>query len=120
MLGKRAVSGKVMPQRKSIPDKVRPDRSKISISDEAEVGFWTKHLGVTRDELLRAIEKVGNSAASVRKQLEDKSRQDSSQPGPSQPNSSQPNSSQPNALQRPRGNRGAAGSRTMAPRTGKK
>src|ERR1700747_1160498 len=29
----------------------------------------TRHLGVTKDELVRAIERVGNSAASVRKQL---------------------------------------------------
>jgi Protein of unknown function (DUF3606) len=46
-----------------------PDRSKIAMHVASEVKCWTKHLGVTRDELQRAIEKVGNSAASVRKQL---------------------------------------------------
>jgi hypothetical protein len=29
----------------------------------------TRHFGVTKDELVRAIERVGNSAAAVRKQL---------------------------------------------------
>ena len=29
----------------------------------------TRHFGVTKDELTRAIERVGNSAAAVRKQL---------------------------------------------------
>jgi len=32
-------------------------------------GSWTRHLGVTQQELARAIERVGNSAATVRKQL---------------------------------------------------
>ena len=30
---------------------------------------WTKHLGVSRDGLQRAVDKVGNSAATVRKEL---------------------------------------------------
>jgi hypothetical protein len=30
---------------------------------------WTRHFGVTKDELTRAIERLGNSAAAVRKQL---------------------------------------------------
>jgi hypothetical protein len=34
-----------------------------------EVHYWTRHLRVSRDELQRAIEKVGNSAAAVRKEL---------------------------------------------------
>jgi len=45
-----------------------PDRSKISMENEAEVKYWSKHLGITR-ERLQSIEKVGNSAASVRKEL---------------------------------------------------
>lgn len=46
-----------------------PDRSKIIIEDEDHVKYWTRHFGVTEDELARAIERVGNSAAAVRKQL---------------------------------------------------
>jgi hypothetical protein len=48
----------------------QPDRSKINMSEDYEVKYWTRELGVTRQELERAIEKVGNSAAAVRKQLD--------------------------------------------------
>ena len=50
-------------------NKISPDRSKIVIEREDHVKYWTRHLGVTKDELARAIETVGNSAAAVRKQL---------------------------------------------------
>jgi hypothetical protein len=43
----------------------QPDRSKINMG-HYEVKYWTKELGVTRDELQQAIDKVGNSAAAVR------------------------------------------------------
>ena len=46
-----------------------PDRSKISMENEAEVRYWTKHLGITRKRLHSIVERVGNSAASVRKEL---------------------------------------------------
>jgi hypothetical protein len=45
------------------------DRSKINMHEDFEVKYWTKALGVSRDELQRAVDKVGNSAAAVRKQL---------------------------------------------------
>lgn len=45
-------------------------RSHIAIEDEVETKYWIKHLGVTRDELQRVVDKVGNSAAAVRKELE--------------------------------------------------
>ena len=48
---------------------VRPDRSRINLSEDDEVRHWTKHLGVSREELERAANKVGNSAAAVRKEL---------------------------------------------------
>jgi Protein of unknown function (DUF3606) len=48
---------------------VTPDRSKIIIERENHVKYWTRHFGVTKDELTRAIERVGNSAAAVRKEL---------------------------------------------------
>ena len=47
-----------------------PDRSKISMTEDHEVRYWTKHLGVSKEELQRAIDKVGNSAATVRKELQ--------------------------------------------------
>jgi hypothetical protein len=45
------------------------DRSKIAMHEEHEVKYWTKHLGVSKDQLQRAVDKVGNSAAAVRKEL---------------------------------------------------
>jgi predicted RNA-binding protein YlqC (UPF0109 family) len=47
----------------------QPDRSKINMSEDYEVRYWIKHLNVTAEELRRVIEKVGNSAAAVRKEL---------------------------------------------------
>jgi predicted RNA-binding protein YlqC (UPF0109 family) len=45
------------------------DRGKISLEHDDDIKHWTRHLGVTKEELLRAIERVGNSAATVRKEL---------------------------------------------------
>jgi hypothetical protein len=45
------------------------DRSHIAIGQSHEVQYWTRHLGVSQEELRRAIEKVGTSAAAVRKEL---------------------------------------------------
>jgi hypothetical protein len=47
----------------------QPDRSKIDMSDDSEVRYWTKHLGISREELQRVVDKVGNAAAAVRKQI---------------------------------------------------
>jgi 3-oxoacyl-[acyl-carrier-protein] synthase III len=47
----------------------QPDRSKINMGEDYEVKYWAKELGVTRDELQRVVDKVGNSAAAVRKEL---------------------------------------------------
>jgi hypothetical protein len=48
----------------------QPDRSKIAMNKALEVRYWTKHLGISREELQRAVDKVGNSAAAVKKELE--------------------------------------------------
>jgi hypothetical protein len=47
----------------------QPDRNLINMNEDYEVKYWSKHLGVSRDELHRAVEKVGNAAAAVRKHL---------------------------------------------------
>jgi hypothetical protein len=47
----------------------QPDRSKINMHEDYEVKYWAKELGVTRDELQRIVNRVGNSAAAVRKEL---------------------------------------------------
>jgi hypothetical protein len=44
------------------------ERSKINMHEDYEVKYWTKQLGVSRDELEKAVDKVGNSAAAVRKE----------------------------------------------------
>ena len=45
------------------------DASRISLSEPWEVEYWTRTLGVTRDELETAVKAVGNSAAAVRRHL---------------------------------------------------
>jgi hypothetical protein len=37
--------------------------------EDYEVRHWIKALGVTKEELQKAVDKVGNSAAAVRKEL---------------------------------------------------
>lgn len=47
----------------------QPDRSKINMDEACEVKSWTHALGVSREELQQAVDKVGNSATAVRKEL---------------------------------------------------
>jgi uncharacterized protein DUF3606 len=49
--------------------KIPPLRNLIAMDEELEVKYWTKHLGVSREELQRVVNKVGNSATTVRKEL---------------------------------------------------
>ncbi|WP_029081089.1 DUF3606 domain-containing protein [Bradyrhizobium sp. th.b2] len=56
-----------------LTQKVQFDRAKINLRDPQQVKCWTHELGVSTDELRMAIEKVGDSAATVRKELETKS-----------------------------------------------
>jgi hypothetical protein len=49
--------------------KAQPDRSKINMHDPHEVKYWAHGLSVSRQELQKAVDKVGNSAAAVRKEL---------------------------------------------------
>ena len=46
------------------------DRSKINMHEPHEVKYWTKELGVNKEQLQKLVDKVGNSAAAVRKELE--------------------------------------------------
>lgn len=45
------------------------DRSRISLTEAHEVRYWTEALGVDFDELKRVVDKVGNSADAVRREL---------------------------------------------------
>jgi hypothetical protein len=48
---------------------VKPDSSKINMQSDDEVIYWCKHLGVSPSQLQKIIEKVGNSARAVEKEL---------------------------------------------------
>ena len=43
-----------------------PDRSKIDVDDAKQLKYWLKSLGVSKEDLLDAIDRVGNAAAAVR------------------------------------------------------
>lgn len=47
-----------------------PDRSKIEIDNARQAKSWAHTLGVTKEELRCVIDKVGNSAALVRREIE--------------------------------------------------
>jgi Protein of unknown function (DUF3606) len=52
------------------PSKRGPqDRSRISISEEPEVRYWSQKFGVSSEQLKAAVKKVGNSAERVEKEL---------------------------------------------------
>jgi 3-oxoacyl-[acyl-carrier-protein] synthase III len=53
----------------NLTKKDQRDRSKINMHEDFEVKYWTKELGVPKDDLQKAVDKVGNSAAAVRKEL---------------------------------------------------
>ena len=46
-----------------------PDRDRINMSEDYEVGDWTESLGVSRGRLQEAVDAVGSSADKVRKYL---------------------------------------------------
>lgn len=46
-----------------------PDRSRISLTEAHEVRYWTGALGIDFDALKKVVDKVGNSADAVRREL---------------------------------------------------
>ncbi len=48
---------------------VKPNRGRIDVSDKQMVKRWAKRLGKTQKELLAAVDKVGNNAETVVKEL---------------------------------------------------
>jgi hypothetical protein len=51
-----------------------PDRDRIDLKDEDEVRNWTQSLGVSKDELQRAVQAAGTNAEKVREWLGSRSR----------------------------------------------
>jgi hypothetical protein len=50
-----------------------PDRDRIDMNDPDEVRNWMKSLGVSRDELQRAVQAAGDRAERVREFLRGRS-----------------------------------------------
>jgi hypothetical protein len=53
----------------NLSKKGSPDRSKINMHEDYEVKYWIKELGVSKERLQQVVDKVGNSASAVRKEL---------------------------------------------------
>jgi hypothetical protein len=47
----------------------KPDRAKIDLTDEVVARGWVKQLGKSKEEIAAAIEKVGNNAETVKREL---------------------------------------------------
>jgi Protein of unknown function (DUF3606) len=45
------------------------DRSRISMNEDYEVQYWTKALGVSKEELQNLVDEHGNSAANIKEVL---------------------------------------------------
>jgi hypothetical protein len=45
------------------------DRSKINVHEKWEVEYWTKELGVTKEQLEQAVKTAGTGAEAVRQHL---------------------------------------------------
>ena len=53
-------------------DKTKPggnDRKLIAMKEKYEVEYWTKELGVTKEQLQAAVDAVGHSAEAIRDHL---------------------------------------------------
>lgn len=47
----------------------RPDRDRININENYEVEYWTKTLGISAEELKKAVQSAGTSSDAVRQHL---------------------------------------------------
>jgi len=52
-----------------LQDRGPQDRNRISLSEPWEVQYWTKALGISKEELEKAVKSAGNSASAVRQHL---------------------------------------------------
>jgi hypothetical protein len=46
-----------------------PDRDRINLSEDYEIQYWTRELGVSERELRAAVDAVGNTSRAVRDHL---------------------------------------------------
>jgi len=47
----------------------KPDDPRINLDQDQEMAYWSKELGVTRDDLCRAIQQVGPTVKDVKQHL---------------------------------------------------
>ena len=45
------------------------DRTRINMSEDSEVEYWAESLGVSKERLIEATKKVGDSVQAVRTEL---------------------------------------------------
>ena len=45
------------------------DSSRIAMGEDYEVAYWTQKYGVTREQLRKAVDAVGNSASAIEQHL---------------------------------------------------
>jgi hypothetical protein len=45
------------------------DRTRVAMGQEHEVRYWTQRFGVSREDLQRAVDAVGNSADAIERHL---------------------------------------------------
>lgn len=53
----------------NLKERAPQDASRISLSEDWEVRYWTKALGITKERLEQLVKDHGNSAATVRSAL---------------------------------------------------
>ncbi|MDO9413806.1 MAG: DUF3606 domain-containing protein [Pseudolabrys sp.] len=53
----------------NLKERAPQDASRISLSEDWEVRYWTKTLGVTKERLEQLVKDHGNSVAAVRSAL---------------------------------------------------
>ena len=53
----------------NLKERAPQDSSRISLSEDWEVRYWTKALGISKDRLEQLVKDHGNSAAAVRSAL---------------------------------------------------
>jgi hypothetical protein len=58
-----------MSKAQKLGGKITSDRGHIDASVPDQMHWWARHLGVSVADLLRAVDKVGNSVTAIRKEL---------------------------------------------------
>jgi hypothetical protein len=52
-----------------LKDRGALDRARVNIEEDYERRYWSEKFGVSQDELMKAVDEVGNSAKAVARQL---------------------------------------------------